>query len=205
MRQIDRIFNSMVGKGNTEPYTLYDYLESTETDKQWIDTGLPADENTVFNFKFYINKHAVQTYIGYADDSIGFQLYQYNRQYFISYGTQQYLKIAQSEKPENNWTEVTLGKNSRMDFYDGTSATLTFNDETFTTSGNVYLFALSGTKQNYFRDLRLSEIKRYDSGVLTQDFQPKLRNSDGVAGMHEVVNDVFYPSANGVNFLYGNF
>ena len=205
MRLVDNIFNSMMGKGETAPYTPVDYLESTATDKQWIDTGLPADENTVLNFKFYIYKSAVQTYIGYDDASIGFRLFQYHRQYFIRYGTQEDLRIARSEKPENNWTEVTLGKNSRMDFYDGTSATLTFNDETFTTSGNVYLFALSGTEQNYFRDLRLSEVKRYDSGVLTQDFQPKLRNSDGVAGMHEVVNDAFYPSENGVNFLYGNF
>ena len=202
MRLVDNIFNSMVGKGET--YTPVDYLESTATDKQWIDTGLPADENTVLNFKFYIKDFGVQTYIGYSDASINFQLYQYNRQYYVGYGTQ-YLRIAQNAKPENNWTEVTLGKNSRMDFYDGTSATLTFNDETFTTSGNVYLFARNSTYSNYFRDLRLSEIKRYDSGVLTQDFQPKLRNSDGVAGMHEVVNDVFYPSANGVNFLYGNF
>jgi hypothetical protein len=41
--------------------------------------------------------------------------------------------------------------------------------------------------------------------VLVRDFRPVVRNTDEVAGMYDVVNDVFYPSANGVNFLYGNF
>lgn len=28
MRQVDMIFNSILGKGKTEPYTYYDYIEA---------------------------------------------------------------------------------------------------------------------------------------------------------------------------------
>ena len=39
MRLVDNIFNSMLGKGKTETYTLVDYLES-DGNRQYIDTGV---------------------------------------------------------------------------------------------------------------------------------------------------------------------
>ena len=55
--------------------------------------------------------------------------------------------------------------------------------------------------------LRIGNVKIYDDGTLVRDFRPAVRIADGVAGMHDVLNDVSYTNANlvGDNFLYGNF
>ena len=53
----------------------------------------------------------------------------------------------------------------------------------------------------------MSNVRIYDNNdVLVRDFRPAVRIADGVAGMHDVLNDVFYTNANpaGDNFLYGN-
>ena len=74
---------------------------------------------------------------------------------------------------------------------------------------SLLLFAVNdGTTGNVTyntNSLKMGHVERYDNNVLTQDLYPKVRRADMQAGMLDVVNDVFYTSANGVKFLYGNF
>jgi hypothetical protein len=84
----------------------------------------------------------------------------------------------------------------------------TFTLRTTGSGLNCYLFARNsnGSMSGGWGHLRMGVTRMYDAdGVLVRDFRPAVRIADGVSGMHDVVNDVFYPSANGVNFLYGNF
>lgn len=51
-------------------------------------------------------------------------------------------------------------------------------------------------------DMLVYGCKIYDSDILVRDFVPCLRNSDNVAGLYDLVNNVFYSSATDDNFLY---
>ena len=74
---------------------------------------------------------------------------------------------------------------------------------TSVTSVVLMMFAASGATT--YPQASIMGLKRKNSGVMVQDFRPAVRIADGVAGMHDVLNDVFKPSDTSVNFLYGNF
>lgn len=51
---------------------------------------------------------------------------------------------------------------------------------------------------------KLFDFKMYDNGTLIRDLVPCKRNSDSKYGAYDVVNDVFYPSANSVELTGGS-
>jgi hypothetical protein len=52
--------------------------------------------------------------------------------------------------------------------------------------------------------MKMYSCKIYESGTLVRDYVPCTRDSDSVAGAYDIVNDVFYESANsGYNFVAG--
>ena len=213
MRHVDMIFNSMVGKGETKIYTLYDYLES-DGRSQYIDTGVylgGAESIEIDNFCATENGGNLQgTYYG---SSVAWNSYNYSLA-FLNGKTENNYNSRQSSvsftHAWNTWYRLVKAANV-VTIYEGETviATQTFTLKTASSGLNCYLFvcnsngALSGT----WGHLRLGVTRMYDSnGVLVRDFRPAVRNADGVAGMHDVVNDVFYTNANpaGDNFLYGN-
>ena len=49
---------------------------------------------------------------------------------------------------------------------------------------------------------RVYYAKMYDGNNLIRDFVPAMRKSDGAVGLYDLLNDVFYPNANGGAFGY---
>ena len=74
---------------------------------------------------------------------------------------------------------------------------------TSVSSAALMMFAATGATAR--PQASIMGLKRKNSGALVQHFRPAVRIADGVPGMHDVVNDVFYPSSTNVAFLYGNF
>ena len=72
---------------------------------------------------------------------------------------------------------------------------------TFTASYNMAIGAVNnkGTAANGFK----GKLYRMTFGT-TSDLIPVKRDSDGVAGMYDIVRDTFYPSGTGTDFGYGN-
>lgn len=70
--------------------------------------------------------------------------------------------------------------------------------------GSIYNGTLDGTSvgENMFG--KFYSFKIYDNGTLIRDFVPMVRNSDSKAGMYDTVNDVFYLSPNGAEFVAGS-
>ena len=213
MRLVDNIFNSMVGKGETAPYTYYDYIETNGQTKQYIDTGVIVGGNSsieIDNFWLYANSG------NYVDWLVGARNALNNNDYSMrginnglslryhsdiaGYNSIAYQHYYSYQRHRN---DITI--------YDGDTVVY-HATPTLRTSASSYthcLFALNnaGDIAALPYKKRFGVVRIYDSnGVLVRDFHPAVRNSDGVAGMHDVVNDVFYTNANpaGDNFLYGN-
>ena len=214
MRKVDMIFNSMMGKGKTETYTLYDYLES-DNKSQYIDTGVIVGGNSsieIDNIWLYGNSG------NYADWLVGARNAYNNEDYFVrglnhslslryysdSTGYSKIIDYKHYDSYQRHRNDITIYDGDTVIFH----ATPTLR--TSAPSYNHFLFALNnhgdiGTLKRFKR--RLGVVRIYDSnGVLVRDFHPAVRNSDGVAGMHDVLNEVFYTNDNpaGDNFSYGN-
>ena len=79
----------------------------------------------------------------------------------------------------------------------------------FTCETSMCIFTASRANDTYV-DLgetafaRLYNFKVYDNGTLVRDMIPCTRNSDGVAGVYDIVNNQFYGSANGNPLVAGS-
>ena len=101
---------------------------------------------------------------------------------------------------------------SSVDNGDGTR-TITFTstgNSSFTTDVPLsYMAAFSSTTYGANASWRHSDATIYSStvvknGVTVRDFVPAKRNSDSVYGLYDLINDVFYTSPNGNNFIAGS-
>ena len=214
MRKVDMIFNSMVGKGKTETYTLYDYLEN-DGNGQFIDTSVLTSSALrivckCFGRSGYNNLVAFGSRDGYNSREISLRL--------CSPSAGMTDKITSSYSSSTSQRVIATfiaGEIYDIDFNrnvvsvvgnQGTSGSVTMAAATFaSTTRNIYLFGFNGTSTPSTPGVCICGCQIYDNDVLVRAFRPAVRIADGVAGMLDVVNDVFYPSANGVNFLYGNF
>ena len=194
-------------------YIYYDYLES-DGNVQYIDTGVylgGAESIEIDNFAATQNGGNSQgTYYG---SSVAWNSYNYSL-CFLNGKTENNYNSRQSNvlftHSLNTWYRLVKRANV-VTIYEGETviATRTFTLITASSGLNCYLFAgnRNGSLYGTWGHLRLGVTRMYDSnGVLVRDFRPAVRIADGVAGMHDVVNDVFYTNANpaGDNFLYGN-
>ena len=84
----------------------------------------------------------------------------------------------------------------------------TRTDSTFTAGGPIKFFAAytSGINNNinFYAEIRFYSCQMYDeNGVLIHDFVPALREADSIAGIYDQVDDTFYPSDSGTDFIAG--
>ena len=212
MRLVDNIFNSVLGKGETKTYTLYDYLES-DGRKQYIDTGMIVGGDCSIE----IDALWLGQISGNDNDYIaGARNASNNNEYFMRAQNSKFKLRYYSEIDGYNgiiYQHYYSYQRHRNDItiYDGDTVVYHATPalRTSASSYNHCLFAYNNAGDIFTSPFkkRLGVVRIYDSnGVLVRDFHPAVRNSDGVAGMHDVVNDVFYTNANpaGDNFLYGN-
>lgn len=197
MRLVDNIFNSMLGKGgSSSPYTYYDYLESNG--RQHIgNIGMYNTLDSEYEVIFDTNENTSGWVFGNASlngrpDSCG-----------ISAGSSGGIRFAQAYVTGLNFAgrhHVIFNKNN----YTIDDVQYQYAQAVTSVSSAILMLFYAGGAAYSFRGKMMSFIHR-QSGVVIQDFRPAVRRADGVPGMHDVVNDVFYPSSTNVNFLYGNF
>lgn len=99
---------------------------------------------------------------------------------------------------------------SVVDNGDGTR-TVTFQStgNTSWTSSAPLSLLCSFSDTSFTTPIRYSDATIYSStvvknGVTVRDFVPAKRDSDSVYGLYDLINDVFYTSPNGNNFIGGN-
>ena len=108
----------------------------------------------------------------------------------------------------SNYDKHTYDWNKNYFYIDGTLLdSKTYN--TFTCSYKLGIFNVlesgnvpTSNAGRYFYG-KLYSFKIYDNGTLVRDFVPAMRDSDNKYGLYDIVNDVFYLSPNGNNFIGG--
>ena len=184
-------------------YQHVEWLQSTGT--QYINTGLRIGANDVeYNFKWREIIAEVGTSLCGNDSPWSGVLYHPSAGVI-------YVAVGNSDSqgarniPINEWINANFtAKNGVWSFktnettlsgrYSGTVISSNYNFFLFCTSGVLYFCKYS---QIPFFDLKVG-------GVLLRSFVACRRTSDSVAGMYDVVNDVFYTNAGTGAFSVGS-
>lgn len=216
MRLVDNIYNSMVGKGGG--YTGFCDWIASDGNGQYIDTGV------TFNGRYGIEidylYYTGSAFIFGASNETALSVVQCNKSYYVvipnnntycTYGTGWTVILNNSHMSNTalSYTSRVSGANIVYTLTRLSDSTVYTNQQavqTFDCVQTAALFAVHqiGKYNATSNETRLGVVRIYDDNdVIVRDYRPYVDN--GTAGMLDVVNDVFYPSANGVNFLYGNF
>ena len=181
-------------------YTLCEYIESNGT--QYIDTGVIA-------------KSGIRTKIDCSIDDLSltsniFGAYSNSNRIYIHYDTSEKLLLGYRAYNRVNYNlqsgtrylidaEFKAGKQSML--IDGTEIYSGTDTSEITTNCSAFLGAMnSGTSASLFAKMTIYSCQIYDNDVLVRDYVP-MANEQGVCGLWDNVNGVFYTSANGNNFL----
>ena len=186
-------------------YQEVEYIESSGT--QYIDTGFVPNDNTEIILVFTNNNAATGNYdcmFGTrtnASNANTFALWlDINRRFGAFYGTGQNMKLFPTSIDATAKHTATM--KGRVAEIDGISVTCSA-----TSSSPAYSFYIgacntAGTA-DYFSKILIYESKIYDNVTLVRDFVPCYRKADNVAGLYDLVNNVFYTNAGSSVFSVG--
>lgn len=194
-----------------EGYTLLSYIQSSG--RQYINTGIVPSANTSIELDFmylgtsyngwtalYGERGSIAStyfcfFINTADPSASNPYVSPNYAGFdpgSSAGVQISTNTRYTIKTDNGNLYINGSLNSSLSTYNTLK----------TSTVPFYLFALGTTSgvQNRNISARCYSFKMYDGETLIRDYIPVKRNSDGVCGLWDKVNEVFYSSGSGTNF-----
>lgn len=172
-------------------YKLVQYLESNGT--QYIDTGYIPTVNTtwVTECMFLGTGGSFQTMGVYGADSSHVVRFYYNTSnstFGYNFGSSAGATLGTTN---TNWNTFIIDGKRLQASRSGTSVAITSNSNMPT--GTIYLFAQNATSMNA-STCRLRTCQIYDNGNLVRDYVPVQRSTDGVLGLLDRVNNVFYPN-----------
>ena len=182
-------------------YQEVEYIQSSGT--QYIDTGLKGQLDFEIDFQALnaSDTNGDAYYFGQRQNgsTIRFALIKYNDNFHLMTGS-------------NGMWNGSFDTNRHMVNFTSSGATIdgvTYSVDWGTGSAgttlNFLLFAANynGTMK-YNGGMRIYSAKFYQSSTLVRDLVPCYRISDGVAGMYDKVNSVFYTNAGTGTFSIGN-
>lgn len=173
-------------------YNVVEYIESTGT--QYIDTGLIMEKSTTMRMEISAqltsngNWAGVNGYMQHkaslGDGSKGLFVVDYNGNTHI-----ENVYFNNSLKYTQDWTSAYSGANNKV-------AVIGMGDKNNTWWTNISANRYAQVGKWYY-------IKVYRSGALVRDYVPCVRNSDGVAGLYDKVENKFYTNSGTGSFGSG--
>ena len=184
-------------------YTQVEYIESSGT--QYIDTGVTGGANACYEIRFnMLNALAVN----YEHYFAGSNVQTVPKLFYLNGDTTvvaQYSSVGEDGYWRLGWKDDV----TRTVRYDGTIGKMYLDGVEQTNYGfepkaefigngwgdmGWYVFN-SPVEPNRMSSMQLYSLKMYSDGELIRDFVPVVRNSDGVAGLFDLVNQIFYENA----------
>lgn len=192
--------------GSNNEYIEVEYIESTGS--QYINTGFKPNQNTrlVMDFENIGDYSGMTTSLcplfgaRNASSSAVFTLWIGSKSY-PHYGNVAYNKNGRFSTNINsrliydfNKNVASIGSNS-----------ITCTAASFTTNYNLCILGANtgGTIDSRHPSGKLYSCQIYDNGVLVRDYVPVVK-TNGVAGLYDKVNNVFYLSNGSTNFIAGD-
>lgn len=186
-------------------YTQLEYIESTGT--QYIDTRYKSSNNIKIEatIKWTTQTDNWAVFFGTTDvenssNGILARIY-----YLVSTNFNPWFLNANYDERQitttiNTWHDIKLQKN--VISLDSTNYSISTTGTAY--QGNIFLFA-GNNSGNVWRNSKMSlkSLKIYDNDILVRDFYPAKRDSDGVLGLYDIVNDIFYTNAGTGTFVAG--
>lgn len=175
-------------------YTQLEYIESTGT--QYIDLNYTPSNETRIDIDFQVTtlgagRFAGSTTFDTKAFSIGMGI---NKNFSIRF----YSATAYTFSGDTNRHIATLNKNN---FYLDGVLKKSFPTNTFTSNYKLSLFRY-GEGTGYLGLIKLYSAKIYTSGNMEYNLIP-CKNSTGVVGLYDTINNVFYTNAGTGDFTAG--
>lgn len=191
--------------GIATKYTKLEYVEADGT--QWIDTGfIPNQDTNIYMdaIPTEVGNHNVSGFFfgsSTPDFLHGIEVYVHSDVFTSCWGGQ--YVIATNNVSANKRYNISVEKNVVNITENGNSVySNTYNYTSFISATTLQLCRLMRSGTEYRGALKIYSCKIYDNGVLVRDYIPVLRN-DGVSGLYDSVNDLFYASNGTENFIAG--
>ena len=192
------------GGGGDEPvlptgYTRYKYLESTGT--QYIDTGLYTKDGHEYYITYVCAYGTINVFGNNLSTGCGAYIQSYAEDSaYYRFGSTNY---ASTRTCLNRAfaRELLLSKSGlyAYDRFLGEYHQLTtISSTTVTEDSSIHNILFGRTTGANARQLGASKIYHFkctENGVAVRDMYPAMRNLDGVLGMYDIANDVFYTNA----------
>lgn len=183
-------------------YIALEYIESNGT--QYIDTGFNPDGNTRIVAEMQLTElvnadkgTSPMLFGAYASSSARYAFY-WSATGNV-FGTYYAGQSKDFSSITNGYERVQIDCNKNTQSLNG--ETITYTASTSACSYPLYLFGRNTSgSAGFLAKARLYSCQIYDNDVLVRDFVP-MANEQGVCGLYDNVNGVFYASANGNNFL----
>lgn len=183
-------------------YTQLEYIESTGT--QYIDTKVNPTNLTRFildaQMTQAITNSTYACYFGCRKDGYYFELYKAspsNTNLTFLWGTiysQYYSNIDYSKR-----RIVEINKNKSI--VDG--ITLQYSNQTFSMSLPIYIGAdNNNSTASSITQMKIFAASAYENDQQIRNFIP-CKNSDGIIGLYDTINKVFYSNAGSGSFVAG--
>lgn len=185
-------------------YERLSYIESTGT--QVIDTQVPPPTNEQFKASFDIQFNEVGTrqLMGYAEKGPGY--FGVNEKCEFELG-------AGFVIPNSNGAERSIIIHTFVDLIETCKASITHNGVTliresgtsveFDSMYSIFNILSAANIESYKCHMKLYGAKFYMGDKIIRKFVPCYRKSDNVAGLYDVVNNVFYTNSGTGEFVKG--
>lgn len=206
-----------VGSGSILPseYQQVEYLRSTGT--QYINTNVATSTLIGYDIDFLITPDGStieQMVIGssrWGQSRYFLDMNFNNTQTKVQFGVGSYFVIYSSASTNIKYrflTNVDTNSFGNYELYEN-GILVASGNETGDISANtndIYIFCRNNSTQEptTFACMQLFACKMYDNGIAIRNFIPCYRKSDSVAGLYDIVNNVFYTNAGTGTFIVGN-
>lgn len=182
-------------------YQEVEYIESSGT--QYIDTGYkPTSNNLRIACEFeYTADHSTSSVFG-SESSSKYSIVPYGAPaFYVGSSTQ---LLAQTTALNTKYLlDAHANAGTLTVSLNGTTNSASYSGSILTTVNmGIFCNIIAGVA-NQFCSMRLYAMYIYDNGNLVRDFVPCYRKPDNVAGLYDLVNNVFYTNAGSGVFAVG--
>lgn len=186
-----------------DEYQEVEYIESTGT--QYINTGFKPNQDSRIDVEWFKSRNHDGFLCGERTAYSSPDTFDIN----VGTTTQVYLQFNKYSYPTGFQSYISTKYISSLSkdggYMDGVKLVSFPDYDNFVADYNIFLFGLNQggavEQRTFFGGIYSCQI--YDSNTLVRDFVPCYRKSDGVIGLYDLANDVFYTNAGSGSFLKG--
>ena len=188
-----------IGTNGTQ-YINLDYTAKTNTEIR-LDIQFVNNDNTSTNDSSLNNKIIGQA--AYTGEQFNINISSSNNKQIIYWVNKVYDGTNSRYQTYTNMTNrSTMIVKSGQAAFQGLTTTLDTKESDNTS--NMLLLGNSVTRPFNKYDTKIYGFQIYEGDVLLKNMIPAIRNSDGKAGLYDIINDVFYTNHGTGEFIKGN-